>query len=149
MDQAVSDDRVLKMERRLSAAPDKVFAAWVEPEQLVQWFAPEGLTLPHCDLDLRVGGAWSATMRQPDGRDLVVSGRYQKIERPRLLVFTWGWQTDGEPGHQTEITLDFRAEGSGTVLTLTQRAFATVEDRDMHTMGWSSSLTNLARLVEA
>jgi uncharacterized protein YndB with AHSA1/START domain len=148
MSVAVKDDRVLKLERRLKAQPEQVFAAWIEPAQIAQWFGPEGMTVPSHKIDARVGGAWTVTMRDPKGNDMTVSGVYRKIERPKRLVFTWAWHHDGRRGHETEVAVDFTPEGGGTLLKLTQRTFQTAKDRDMHNMGWSSSLENLARLVE-
>ena len=30
----------LTLARRLKASPDKVFAAWTDPEKIVHWFGP-------------------------------------------------------------------------------------------------------------
>ncbi len=69
MEALASDDRVLKLEREFKAKPDKVFAAWIEPEQIAKWFGPEGMTIPRKEIDARVGGKWLTTMRGPDGVD--------------------------------------------------------------------------------
>jgi uncharacterized protein YndB with AHSA1/START domain len=147
MEALASDDRVLKLEREFKAKPDKVFAAWIEPEQIAKWFGPEGMTIPRKEIDARVGGKWLTTMRGPDGVDRTVSGVYREVDRPRRLVFTWAWHNDGKRGHETEVTVDFRAKGSGTLMTLTQRTFAESKDRDMHQMGWSSSFNDLAKFL--
>jgi uncharacterized protein YndB with AHSA1/START domain len=148
MEALASDDRVLKLEREFKAPPDKVFAAWIEPEQIARWFGPENMTIPRKEIDARVGGKWLTTMRGPDGIDRTVSGVYRAIDRPRKLVFTWAWHNEGKRGHETEVTVNFRAKGNGTLMTLMQRTFAESKDRDMHEMGWSSSFNDLARLVE-
>ena len=150
---AATDDRVLKLERRLKAKPDRVFAAWIEPEQIAKWFGPGEMKVPRHEIDARVGGAWTVTMRGPKGNEMTVGGVYREIDPPRRLVFTWAWLADGqrghEPGHETEVAVDFSADGNGTLLKLTQRTFATADERDKHNMGWSASLEGLARLVEA
>jgi uncharacterized protein YndB with AHSA1/START domain len=149
MNVMTKDDRVLKIERRLKAKPGDVFAAWVEPEQIAQWFGPEGMTVPDHKIDARVGGSWLVTMRGPDGQDRTVSGVYREIEPPNRLAFTWAWHNDGKRGHETEVVVELKPDGGGTLLQLTQRTFETTNDRDMHNMGWSSSFNDLARLVEA
>jgi uncharacterized protein YndB with AHSA1/START domain len=149
MNVAVADDRVLKLERRFKAKPERVFAAWTVPEQIAQWFGPEGVTIPSYKIDARAGGAWTVTMRDPKGSDMTVSGVYRAIEPPKLVVFTWAWLNEGKRGHETEVTVELKPERGGTLLRLTQRTFETGKSRDMHTMGWSSSFENLARLVEA
>jgi uncharacterized protein YndB with AHSA1/START domain len=50
-----------------------------------------------------------------------VSGIYRTIERPRRVVFTWGWDDDaGTRGHETEITVTFAPAPGGTRMVLTQ-----------------------------
>ncbi|MGH6926334.1 MAG: SRPBCC family protein [Propylenella sp.] len=149
MKAAVKDDRVLKLERRLKAKPEKVFAAWTEPAQVANWFGPEGMTIPKHKIDARVGGGWTVTMRDPKGNDRTVSGVYREVERPKRLAFTWAWHNEGKRGHETEVVVEFKPDGDGTLMRLTQKTFGTAHDRDMHNMGWGSSLKGLARLVEA
>ena len=63
---------------------------------------------------------------------------------------TWGWQQpDGTRGHETTVELDFEPVADGTRLRLVQRVFASVEQRDGHRMGWTSSLNKLEKAVEA
>ncbi len=148
MSSAATGDRVLTLERRLKAAPERVFAAWIEPGQIVKWFGPGDMTIPIHRIDARVGGAWTVTMRDPSGTDLQVSGVYREIDPPSRLAFTWAWHDDGKRGHETEVVVELRPDGDGTLLKLTQQTFLTAKDRDMHNMGWGSSLEGLARLVE-
>ncbi|WP_271395578.1 SRPBCC family protein [Neomicrococcus lactis] len=48
----------LNLELEFKAPRAKVWAAWTEVSQLVQWFAPEGWTVRESDavIDARVGG---------------------------------------------------------------------------------------------
>ena len=50
----------LTLKRRLAAAPEKVYAAWADPEKLVQWFGPASVEAGSvkADIDLRVGGRY-------------------------------------------------------------------------------------------
>jgi uncharacterized protein YndB with AHSA1/START domain len=65
------------------------------------------------------------------------------IERPRRLVFTWGW--DGDPARQSLITITLVPEGGKTAFTLQQEGLGTVANRDDHNRGWSSALGKLER----
>ena len=143
----VIDDQVLIIERTIAAPPEQVFDAWVNPDLLVQWWGPEGMHIPKHKIDLKEGGRWETTMRNADGGEREVSGVYKVIERPNRLVFTWAWtQEDGAPGEETEITVTFAAVEGGTMMTLDQRAFAEVSNRDNHGMGWQSSFNCLDQL---
>ncbi len=140
-------ERELRLERLIAAPPERVFALWTEPELLVQWWGPDGHSIPAQALDIAPGGKWRTTMRSPEGREVTVSGVYRAIEPPRRLVFTWAWEdAAGVRGHETEVTVTFEAAPGGTRLVLRQAEFATAESRDAHGAGWSSSFARLARI---
>jgi uncharacterized protein YndB with AHSA1/START domain len=146
----VSEDQVLRLERRIAASPERVFEHFTEPELLVKWWGPEGYDTPGQSLDVRPGGQWETTMREADGSRHTVSGIYRVIDKPRRLVFTWGWHDDttGVRGHETEVTLTFEAAPGGTTkLTLVQQPFETGTGRDMHTAGWVSSFDCLDKAL--
>lgn len=146
---APRDDRVLRIERLIPATPELVFALWTEPEHIVKWWGPDGFDVPAHAIDVRTGGAWRTTMRSPEGTLHTVSGVYRVIDRPRRLVFTWGWDDDaGQRGHETEVSVTFESVPGGTRLVLVQQEFQTTEARDRHNQGWSSSLECLHRVIE-
>lgn len=143
------NDKVLHLERLIAAPPERLFALWTEPDQLVKWWGPEGFDVPESALDVRVGGHWCTTMRAPDGRLLTVSGVYRVVDPPNRLVLTWAWHDDnGVRGHETEIAITFQLAPGGTRLTLVQQTFATAEARDRHSHGWLSSFVCLASAAE-
>ena len=138
-------DRTLIVRRRFDAPPARVFRAFTDPADMAAWLGPQGFTCPHCQLDVRAGGAWRACLRSAEGQDNWVSGVYREIRPPGKLVFTWAWdQADGSRGNETVVTLEFRADGAGTELVLRQELFATTEFRDNHRKGWTSSFDCLA-----
>jgi len=144
----VRNDKILRLERIFAATPQQLFDAWTKADQLVRWWGPEGCTTPHCDLDIRQGGAWITTMRHNDGSENTVSGVYRLIDPPRRLVFTWAWHNDGARGHESEVALDFEPVDGGTRMVLVQKTFQSDEQCDKHRMGWTSSFNDLARHIE-
>lgn len=132
-------EKTLRIVRVFDAPIAMVFEAWTVPEQLVQWWGPDGHHVPEYRIDMREGGAWRTVMRDADGGDHIVSGVIHEISPPERLVFSWAWETDGERGHETVITIALRPLGAQTELTLTQREFETVESCELHGMGWNSS----------
>ena len=146
MTAATAEDTVLRLERLIPVSPERVFALWSEPAQLVKWFGPDGYSIPSHALDIRPGGKWRITMRSPEGGTHTVSGVYRVIDPPRKIVFTWAWDDDkGTRGHETEVTVTFAAAPGGTRLTFVQQHFETAETRDRHRGGWTSSLDCLER----
>ena len=61
---AAPDDRTLVMVHTFDATPARVFAAWTDPGQFVEWFGPPGMKNTHCRFDLRVGGTWEFQLGQ-------------------------------------------------------------------------------------
>lgn len=144
----MADDRVLVMERVFNASPEDVFDAFTDPAQVVQWWGPEGMSVPESSFDVRVGGVWATTMRSREGTEHHVSGVYRALDRPHRVAFTWAWrQEDGSRGHETLVDIAIAAVSAGSKLTLTQKTFATAEHRDNHVHGWALSFNDLERFL--
>ncbi len=144
---AAEADRVLRLERTFAAPRDVVFRAWTDPGELAKWWGPESVTAPTVEMDLRPGGAWRTCMTQSDGGEMWVRGQYQEIDAPERLVFTWAWETDGVPGDETTVTVEFLEQDGATRIVLTQRLFADREACENHHKGWSSSFDCLDEIL--
>ena len=148
----MSDD-VLRLERLLDAPPERIFAAWTDPEILRRWWAAmPDWTTPEATTDVRPGGAYRLSMCGTDGVVRTVVGEYLEVDPPRRLVYTWQWEPHaGQPvgDDVTVVTVDFLAEGAGTRVRLEQRGLANAEDRARHEHGWNGCLDNLERRVLA
>jgi uncharacterized protein YndB with AHSA1/START domain len=144
----VTDNRELVITRVFDAPRELVFEAWSDPEHLKHWWGPHGFSLPFLEMDQRVGGKWRACMRGPDGTNHWQHGETKEMVFPERLVFTTVWESDPS-GHEMVVSLDFVAKGNKTEMTLRQRIFRAVEERDGHRDGWSQSLDRLASYVAA
>jgi uncharacterized protein YndB with AHSA1/START domain len=78
----------LVLERTIAVPPERVWAAWTEPDLLMQWFTPAPWKTVAVDLDLRPGGRCVTTMESPEGDQYPNVGCYLHVEPNRLLVFT-------------------------------------------------------------
>jgi len=147
MPEAATDDRVLSISRIIRTSPEELFDAWTDPRLLLQWWGPEGTTIPDYTFDVRVGGAWRTTMTNAAGDGQACSGVYTILERPRRIAMTWGWlRPDGTRGHETVITVTFEKAEGGTLMTLNQKAFQSAEQTVLHGEGWTSTFNKLVRL---
>ena len=137
--------------RRLIAAPQKrVYHAWTDRQEMMQWGAPEDLTIPQFDCDFRVGGAYRLVMQKPDGERLTVKGEYREIRPHERVAYTWTWEEDeGEPEITTLVTVEFHDRGGQTEVVLTQEGFASEASRLGHTKGWTSILEKLEAFAAA
>ncbi len=138
-------DRVLVLSRTFDAPRELVFDARTRPEHLVRWFGPNDFTLPFCESDFRVGGAYRFNMHSPEGVDYWVWGVYREIVPPERLIFTWERDgMEGRPEIRTVVTLSFEEAGARTLFTLHHATFGTTADRDGHRGGWTECLERLA-----
>ena len=136
----------LRLERRLKAPVETVFAAWTQGEALKQWFAPNDATaVLLVDIDVRIGGRYRIALGGGDGQRRCVTGVYQAIEPFNRLVFTWAW--DFAPDLETLVSIDLASVDGETLLTLTQTQFADEAIRDLHQTGWIGSLDRLQRAL--
>jgi uncharacterized protein YndB with AHSA1/START domain len=143
---ATIDTSTLRLVRVFDATRDRVFDAWADESQFIQWMCPPGVMLDEAHLDVRPGGAWRVRGHRPE-RTFATSGVYLEVKRPERLVFTWAHhQTadfDSPRGHETTVRLELRAIGSKTELTLIHGPFADTPSRQGHNEGWTGSFDKL------
>ncbi|CAE6749403.1 hypothetical protein R69927_02093 [Paraburkholderia domus] len=133
----------LTLQRRINAAPARVFRAWTEAAQLMKWMHPGDAEVTRADLDARVDGRYLIRYLKTDGRELEVSGQYLEVVPDAKLVFTWAWRSS--PEQESLVTVLLRPDGNGTLLTLTHEQFVDEETRDHHQLGWGDGLDSLER----
>ena len=84
-----SGDREIIMTRVFDAPRELVFDALTKPELVKRWLlGPPGWSMPVCEIDLKVGGAYRYVWRNEDGREMGMGGKYTEIVRPERIVNT-------------------------------------------------------------
>ncbi len=142
-------DRVFMLTRTLDAPRELVFRVWTKPEHLSQWLGPRDFTIPFCEADFRVGGAYRFCMRSPAREDHWAWGVYREIVEPERIVFTWNREDiDGRQRRDSLVTVTFAEDDGKTLLTLRHSDFGTKLDRDDHQVGWTQCMDRLAQYVE-
>jgi uncharacterized protein YndB with AHSA1/START domain len=122
-------DQEIRMTRLFSAPRRFVFEAMTRPEHVKQWWGRlgEGYSVPVCEIDLRVGGAWRFVNRHPKG-EAVFYGEYREITPPSRLVFTEIFAQF--PDSVSVVTAEFTDEDGKTRMTATVR-YPSLAVRDM------------------
>ncbi len=125
---------VVEVETRVEAPPHVVFGYFTEPELYARW---QGLS---AELDPRPGGVYRVRMRS----GLAVRGEFVEVERPRRLVFTWGWEGDDSlpPGSST-VEVTFEPDGEATIVRLRHRGLPEEASAGLHEKGWRHYLGRL------
>ena len=134
---------VLEITRLFDAPPERVFDAWLG-YAWGEWVGPRDVHGEIIALEPRVGGQYRIVMHRPNAEPLTVSGIYREVVPNRRLVFSWAWQST--PERQSQVSIDLRPDGDGTMLTLTHEQFADQKACDDHRVGWTYALDNLERL---
>ena len=138
----------LTVKRRLKASPAKVFAAWTDPEKIKRWMGPEQFKTAQAESDARVGGRYRFVMLSPDGEKHGVGGIYREVVANEKLVFSWAWDAaPGDEAYESLVTVLFKPDGDGTLLTLTHEQLFDEESRVGHGKGWNGALDKLEKFV--
>ncbi|HEY2050610.1 MAG TPA: SRPBCC domain-containing protein [Caulobacteraceae bacterium] len=154
-DAATESQAGVRIARTFAFSRSMVFAAWSSAEHISRWFCPNGFTVPHAKVEMRVGGPFEFCMRAPDGTEHWSRGRFVAVEPNERLVIEMDVQGPGGAVAMTALTTaTFEPAPGGTRLTVEQ----TYQVRDPSVarqmiegapQGWAQTLDRLgAALAE-
>lgn len=143
----------ISLTRIFDAPPELVYRAFVDPDQLCQWFGPAGFSVPAetVQIDARPGGFQRLVMvsdEDPAQRS-EIDATFTEVVENKLLVAHQDVQ--GVPGTtgftRFHLRLEFHEEPGGrTRLELRQGPFTDQMGKDT-VVGWESSFTGLDSLL--
>jgi uncharacterized protein YndB with AHSA1/START domain len=139
------------LEKTYDATPEKVWQAWTDPELLKQWWGPDNVTIPECEVDLRVGGKFYIVMEAGEAM-----GPYKGTKWPMLAEFTavvphsdlsytaQAW-TEGQSKEETTIDqtteITFSQENGKTKVKVTATIYKTGSKAKMAAEGMQYGFT--------
>lgn len=143
----------------IHADTDRVFAALIDPEALEKWLPPSGMRGRFESFDMREGGSYRMvlTYDDPSGApgkttsDSDVSEvRIVRIVPGELLVQEVDFDSD-DPAFTGTMHMEWRLNGGkdGTTVEFEARGVPNGIRAGDHAEGLTSSLSNLARYLEA
>ena len=128
-------DQEVKVTRAFKASRALVYRTYSEPALVRRWMlGPPGWTMPVCEMDLRVGGAYRWRWRSDDGdKEFGFHGVFREIEAGKKFVHTQTFDP-GNLGQESQggeaiVTLTF-AEANGVTTVTTVIDFGSKEVRD-------------------
>src|SRR2546429_4039715 len=129
---------LVEHEVRVAASPDSVFDYFTDPAKMVTWMGTEAT------LDPRPGGVCRIN---PSGQAAML-GEFVEIDRPRRIVFTWGWETAlfKTPPQSTLVEVSLTPDGEDTLVRLAHRRLKP-EAVALHRAGWHHYLPRLPPLA--
>jgi uncharacterized protein YndB with AHSA1/START domain len=118
----------------IAASPDTVWEFFVDSEKLMRWKGIEA------ELDAKPGGRYHCEVIPGH----TARGEFVELDRPRRLVFTWGWDgQEGVPPGSSTIEVDLTPEGDGTSLRFVHKDLPSPEAVASHAHGWDHYLPRL------
>ena len=122
-------DREIVMTRVFDAPRQMLFDAFTKPELVPQWLTgrPDH-TMPICEIDLRVGGAYRYVWRGPDGAEMSSYGIFREVMPPDRVVATERFEPSWYEGENLNTTTFIEAGGKTTVILRIQCASKEVRD---------------------
>jgi uncharacterized protein YndB with AHSA1/START domain len=116
----MTDSQEVEFKREYDAPAAQVWHAWTDAEQLKKWWGPDNVTIPECEIDLRVGGRFYIVMEATEamgeyaGTRWPMEAKITQLEPNSKLVYEAKAWTEG---HEETTTIEQVQE-----LTLTEDA---------------------------
>ena len=141
----------LEFIRDYDVSVDRLWQAVTAPEDVVQWFGPEGVYLDSCDMNLGRRGPWVCVMvGRESGNRFKVSGQVTHSRPPEggregSVGFTWGWHdpdTDRR-GPESHVIFEVSAHEGRARFRLVHRELGDAGAAQEHSKGWISTLRRL------
>ena len=152
---ATPSPRTDRATRLVPASPDTVSRALLDPDQLIEWLPPRGMSGRVLLFEPREGGRYRIELRyegegagKTSARTDVTSGRFVLIEPGRRVVMSVEFDSD-DPRFVGEMTMTwaFAPEGGGTRVTVTAEHVPPGISAEDHEAGLASSLDNLVQFA--
>jgi uncharacterized protein YndB with AHSA1/START domain len=120
----------------IAARPETTFRYFTDPARFARWMGVGSVLEAEPGGRLRVG--------YPTGQ--VAAGRVVEVEPDRRIVFTWGYEGDGQavPASSSTVEIALEPEAGGTRVRLRQTGLPAGEPPMAHLAGWRHALASLA-----
>ena len=140
------EHETIVMERRLKAAPPRVFAAWASAKARAQWMVPneEWESIEESN-DFRVGGHEVSRFGPKGDARFKAEKHYLDIVEDRRIVMAGTMFAADRPISCSLATVEFLSAGRGTRMIYTEQAvfLDDRDDADSRRRGWKINLDKL------
>ena len=138
----------VRLHRVLTAPPEKVYRAFVDPDAMARWLPPNGFTGKVHSSDTKVGGKYRMSFTNfTTGTTISFGGEYRELVPAERLRYTDNFDDPNLPG-EIQVTVTLKKTSVGTELNIVQEGLPDVIPLEACYLGWQESLQNLAKLVE-
>jgi len=146
------------MVREYKVPREEVFKAWTDPKLVAQWWGPEGVFTPVCEVDAKPDGLIhivmeaGETMGEHKGMQWPMDGKFVELDSPKKIVFTSNAVNGEKETHEYTTTVTFDEKNGKT--TMTVHVVVTKLQPGMDYVvsgmeqGWSSQFDKLGKFLE-
>lgn len=139
----------IRLHRVLTAKPETVYKAFLDPDALVKWLPPNGFTGKLHRNDTKVGGGYSMTFTNfSSGKGHSFSATYTELTPHERIRHTDRFDDPNLPG-EMQVTITLKKVLVGTELSILQEGLPDAIPTEACYLGWQESLILLAKLVQA
>ncbi|MDJ1434696.1 SRPBCC family protein [Halostagnicola sp. A-GB9-2] len=148
------ETRTMTVSRVIEASPERVYDAFLDPDELAAWLPPTGFTAEVHHLEPEEGGTYRMTF-YGDAEEVAdfeqsFGGTYVELSRGERIVHTDEFESDEpEMAGEMTVTVTFEAVADGTEVTVRQENIPEAIPPSDANEGWNDSLETLADLVTA
>jgi uncharacterized protein YndB with AHSA1/START domain len=136
------------LHRVLTAKPEKIYRAFLDPDAMAKWLPPNGFTCRVHHMQAKVGGTYKMSFTNFTSEKTVsFGGEYRELVENERLRYTDNFDDPNLPG-EIQVTVTLKKVSLGTEMNIVQEGLPTVIPLEACYVGWQQSLNNLAKLVE-
>ena len=151
MPDATQSEHHVSIVRTFEAPPEQVWEAWADPQQVAQWWGPEGFETPldSVVIELRPGGRFELLMIDTrTGDEFPVRQEVLEVSEPELLVLRH--EAVPEHGMLKEIVtrIEFHPHEGGTRVEVSGGPYPP-EMGAFAEQGWGQQFDKLGRVLSA
>ncbi|MES2798224.1 MAG: SRPBCC family protein [Bacteroidota bacterium] len=81
------EEREIRTVRTFEAPIELMWEVWTNPDQIANWWGPNGFTNTIHKMDFQEGGEWKLTMQGPDGTNYPNRSIFKEIIPLKKIVF--------------------------------------------------------------
>ena len=132
----------------LTAKPEKVYRAFLDPDAMAKWLPPNGYTCNVHHMDAKVGGTYQMSFTNfTTQKSMSFGGEFRELVENERLRYTDNFDDPNLSG-EIQVTVTLKEVSLGTEMNIVQEGLPTIIPLEACYVGWQQSLNNLANLVE-
>jgi len=139
----------VRLHRVLTAPPERIYRAFLDPAAMCKWLPPHGFTGHVHSMDAKVGGSYRMSFTNfSSGNSHSFGGTFVELVPGERIRHTDKFDDPNLPG-EMQTTIVLRKVSVGTEIEIVQEGIPAVIPTEACYLGWQESLTLLAQLVQA